>query len=77
MTEKNYESFEKSAECQICQKRYNEDVKVKVNCHIIRKYRGSAHKGCNLNLSLTKKVSPVFHNLGNYDSYLISRTWRI
>ena len=31
----------------------------------------SEHQDCNLNLSLTKKIPVVFHNLQSYDSCLI------
>ena len=46
-------------------------LKVKDHIHIIGKYQGSAHQECNLNLSLTKKIPVVFHNLWKYDSPLI------
>ena len=39
--------------------------------HITVKFRGAAHKSCNLNFHLTKKVPVIFHNLKNYDSHLI------
>ena len=47
------------------------DNKVRNNCHITRKYRGSAHWSCNVNLELNKKVPVIFHNLRGYDSHLI------
>ena len=31
----------------------------------------AAHQDCNLNLSLSKKIPVVFHNLQNYNSHLI------
>ena len=36
-----------------------------------RKFRGVAHRSCNINLQLTKKVHIIFHNLRDYDSHLI------
>ena len=39
--------------------------------HVTGKYRGSAHEECNLNFSLNKKVSVVFHKLQNFDSHLV------
>ena len=47
------------------------DVKVRDPCHITKKYRGSAHRDCNINLKLNQKIPVVFHNLKNYDSNLI------
>ena len=35
------------------------------------KYRSAAHRDCNINLKLNKKISVVFHNLKNYDSDLL------
>ena len=47
------------------------DVEVGYPCHITEKYRGSAHRDCNINLKLNHKIPVVFHNLKNYDSNLI------
>ena len=43
----------------------------KTNCHVIGKYRGSAHKDCNVKFRPTKKISVIFHNLRGYDSHFI------
>ena len=45
----------------------------KVKRKIIINYRGSAHQKCNVNLSLSKIIPFVFHNLQNHDSHLISQ----
>ena len=62
-------------------KKNYEDFKIVLNAGLVKdslkkkiskgKYRGSAHKNSNLDLSLTKKVPLVFHNFQNYDSHLI------
>ena len=36
-----------------------------------KKYRGSGHWSCNINLRLTKKVPVIFHDLRGYDGPLI------
>ena len=46
------------------------DVKVSDHCHITRKYRGSTHRDCNINLKLNHKIPIAFRNLKNYDSHL-------
>ena len=47
------------------------DVNLRDHYHITRKYRDPAHGDCNINLKLNHKKLVVFHNLKNYDSYLI------
>ena len=72
MTKEDNEDFEISTKCLICDNDYiNDDVKLKNHCHITRKYRGSAHRKCNINFKLIHKIPVVFHKLKNYDSHLI------
>ena len=47
------------------------DVKVRDHYHIIGKYRGSAHRDCNIKVKFNHKTPIVFQNLKNYDSHLI------
>ena len=71
MTEEE-DLFQKSNNCWICKKLIdNDEDKVRDHCHITGKFRGAAHKSCNLNFQLTKKVPVIFHNLKNCDSRLI------
>ena len=47
---------------------------VRDHCHITGKYRGSAHKTCNLKLQISAekiKIPVIIHNLKGYDSHLI------
>ena len=72
MTKKCNKNFKNSTKCWICDNDYvDNDVKVRDHCHIIGKYRGSAHRDCNINLRLNDKLPVVFQNLKNYDSHLI------
>ena len=68
MTEEE-EQFQSSNICWICEKPI-EDEKVRDHCHITGKFRGTAHRSCNINLQLTKKVPVIFQNLKGYDSHL-------
>ena len=71
MTKGDNENFKNSSKCWICDNDYIvTDVKVR-DCHITGKYRGSAHRDCNINLKLNHEIPIVFHNLKNYDSHLI------
>ena len=69
---KEEEQFQSSNTCWICEKLIDDDdEKVRDQCHITGKVRGTAHWSCNLNLQLTNKVPVIFHNLRGYDSHLI------
>ena len=50
-------------------------MEVKDYNHITVKYQESVHQECNLNLSQSKNVPAVFHNLQNYDSHLIFKVF--
>ena len=48
--------------------------KVWDHCHITGKFRGSAHRDCNLKLQIQAWKTPIpiiFHNFQGYDSYLV------
>ena len=69
---KDDEDFENSVKSRICSHAYVEgDVKVRDHCHVTGKYRGSAHRDCNINVKLNHKIPIVFHNIKNYGSHLI------
>ena len=66
------EQFQSSNARWICKKLIdNDDEKVRDHCHVTGKFRGAAHRICNINFQLTKKVLVIFHNLRGYDSHLI------
>ena len=46
-------------------------INARDHCHITRKYRGSAHGDCNINVKSNYKISVIFYSLKNYESYLI------
>ena len=77
MTKDDEEKFQKADRCHICEQKYEEndenpkDEIVRDHCHITGKYRGSAHKHCNLNFQITDKIPVIFHNLRGYDSHFI------
>ncbi|KAL9970556.1 hypothetical protein ACROYT_G022954 [Oculina patagonica] len=75
MTKDNEENFKNAKACHICDKQYtDDDIRVRDHCHIIGKYRGSAHQECNLKLRIESdkiKIPVIFHNLRGYDSHFI------
>ena len=72
MTKEDNEDFKNFSECWICDNDYIDgDVRVRDYCCITWNNRGSAHRDCNINLKLNRKIPVVLHNLKNYDSHLI------
>ena len=72
MTNKGNEDFENSTKCLIYDYAYFDgDVKVRDRCHTTGKWRGSAHKDCNICVKLNHKFPVIFHNLKNQDSNLV------
>ena len=72
MTKKGNGVFENSNKCWVCDNNYiDNDPKVRDHCHITGKYKGSAHKNCNINVKLNHKIFVLRRNLKSYDSHLI------
>ena len=78
MTGSDEKDFQNAEKCWICDRKYKPDEKenipVRDHCHMTGKYRGSAHRKCNLNLQISAekiKIPVVFHNLKGYDSHFI------
>ena len=72
MIQEDNEDFENSTKCWTYDNYYIDgDVKVRDHCHISGKYRGFAHRDCNINVKLNQKNLVVFHKLKKYDSHVI------
>ena len=74
MTNENETIFQKTTKCYICEKPfYEKDIKVRDHCHITGKFRGAAHRDCDLKLQIKPenvKIPVIFHNLRGYDIIL-------
>ena len=62
--------------CHICQQKFYEDkkknyIKVRDHCHYTGKFRGAAHKICNLMYNTPREIPAIFHNGSNYHYHLI------
>ena len=61
--------------CYICKKEFDtsdkKNYKVRDHCHYTGKYRGAAHKMCNLRYKIPKEIPVVFHNGSTYDYHFI------
>ena len=78
LTHQQENSFKKATHCHVCERKLNpsekENIPVRDHCHITGKYRGAAHKNCNLRFKLTPdkiKIPVIFHNIKGYDSHFI------
>ena len=78
MTVSDEKDFQNAKKCWICDRKYKpaerENIPVRDHCQMTGKYRGSAHKKCNLKLQISAekiKIPVVFHNLKGYDSHFI------
>ena len=76
MTYRNERYFQNANKCHICEKIFKpeDDDKVRDHCHITGKYRGAAHRDCNLKWAISAlnlKIPVVFHNLKGYDCHFI------
>ena len=66
------EIYNNTNTCWICLKEIT-DNKLRDHCHITGKFRGAAHKDCNLKLRIPKKLPIIFHDLEGYDGHFIIR----
>ena len=46
-------------------------IKVRDHCHYTGKYRGAAHKICNVMYNTPREIPVIFHNGSNFDYHLI------
>ena len=71
MTEKDEEDYENNNICRFCEKNLESD-KVRDHCHLTGKYRGPAHKTCNINVIQKQSnfLPFIFHIFSNYDCHM-------
>ena len=69
MKNSDHRNHRKATHCHICEGELVND-KVVDHCHFTGRYRGAAHRKCNLEFSTPKFFPVIFHNLSGYDSHL-------
>jgi hypothetical protein len=71
--------FQNVNECHICKKEFSKsEIKVRDHYHIIGKFRGAAHKSCNLRIRTSLKIPVFFHNGSGYDfKHFIRKLYKI
>ena len=64
MTEEEEDLFQRSNNCCICKNFINDNEdKVIDHCHLTGKFRGAAHRDCNVNFQLTKNIIFLINNI--------------
>jgi len=71
MTNQDWFKHRTSTECHICKHPFTGgEKKMRDHCHITGKYRGPAHKSCNLNYNYEDyKIPILIHNSKGYDTH--------
>ena len=70
-TKLDKDDFISSTICHICEKPFiKDDIKVRDHCHFTGKFRGVAHKFCNLKCCKPRILPVIFHKLQGYDGHL-------
>ena len=60
-----------STRCHICFKNFTQnDPKVRDHCHYTSKYRGPAHRNCNLMFRIPSYIPAIAHNSSGYNTHL-------
>ena len=81
LTDNENKSYEEQEKCHICQKEFCYDKnekkkfklyeKVKDHCHYTGKFRGAAHRICNLNYKVPQEIPVPIHNGSTYDYHFL------
>ena len=73
LTPKQWKKYKKVSRCHICFKPFIDPKncpKVHDYCHYTGRYRGPAHRNCNLMYRIPSYIPVVFHSLSGYDAHL-------
>ncbi|XP_018406599.1 PREDICTED: uncharacterized protein LOC108782741 [Cyphomyrmex costatus] len=71
-TRDDWQKFNSATHCHICERPFAPgDERARDHCHLTGRYRGPAHKGCNVNYKDSLYIPIVFHNLSGYDAHFV------
>ena len=72
LTDEENKFYENQKFCSICKKIFTKgNKKERDHCHFTGKYRGAAHKKCNMNHKISRNIPAVCHNGSTYDYHFI------
>jgi hypothetical protein len=72
LTVKEEKRFNEESKCHFCKMEFtDEDIKFRDHCHITGRFRGAAHRSCNLRVRTSLAIEVIFHNGSNYDFKMI------
>nr|CAH7717038.1 unnamed protein product [Callosobruchus chinensis] len=71
LTDQQKLDFYSAQICHICESSFNEEKKVRDNCHFTGQFRGAAHVSCNLNYQQDHMIPVIFHNLSDFDAHFL------
>ena len=80
LTKEEKKSYKKQEKCHICEEKFFVDKndesyinrkKVKDHCHYTGKFRGAAHRICNLRYKVQREIPVKIHNGSKYDYHFI------
>ena len=79
LTNEQQESFQNAKICYFCKEMFEDKYakdnkkyrKVRDHCHYTGEQRDAAQSICNLNYSIPKETTIIFHNGSNYDYHFI------
>ena len=71
LTSSENRNYGRLTKCHTCLKPFHtKHPKVRGHCHYTGKYRGPAHRICNLNYKIPHYIPVIFHNISGYDTHL-------
>ena len=73
LTREQWGDHNRATICHICLKGFKVYDPKTDHCHYTGKYRGPAHRNCNLRYKIPHYIPIVFHNLSRYDAHLFIR----
>ena len=71
LTEKEWRRYKHSTKCHICYKSFTpKNPKIRDHCNYTGRYRGLAHRNCNLRYRIPSYIMVIAHNSARYDTHL-------